>query len=159
ALAQTLDLDELLPRVLDHLLRLFPKADRGIVLLGEGERIAVRAVRCRRTGADTEQVYSRTVGHRVVADGVRIVAAERGRAAGASLVAAGIRSFVCAPLKGRDGRSLGVLQLDRSARGGEFTADDLHLLTAVSLQVAGVLENAALHAELLQTERLKRDLA
>jgi signal transduction histidine kinase len=159
ALAQTLDLDELLARVLDHLLRLFPKADRGIVLLREGERILVRAVRCRRPDSETTQLYSRTVVQRVLAEGVGIVATDQGAAAGASLVAAGIRSFMCVPLKGRDGRALGVLQIDRSFRGGEFTAEDLHLLTAVSLQVSAVLENAALHAELLRTERLKRDLA
>jgi hypothetical protein len=146
-LAQTLNLDELLPHVLDHLLRLFPKADRGIALLREGERIAVRAVRCRRAGSDTEQVYNRTVVQRVLAEGVGIVAADLGAAAGATPVAAGIRSFVCAPLKGRDGHALGVLQIDHSGGGGEFTPDDLHLLTAVSQQVAAVLENAALHAE------------
>jgi signal transduction histidine kinase len=160
ALAQTLDLDELLPRVLDHLLRLFPKADRGIVLLVEGERILVRAVRCRRPDSETAQVYSRTVVQRVLGEGVGIVATDQSAAAaGATLVAAGIRSFMCVPLKGRDGRALGVLQMDRSLHGGEFTAEDLHLLTAVSLQVSAVLENAALHAELIKNERLKRDLA
>jgi signal transduction histidine kinase len=158
ALAQTLDLDELLPRVLDHLLRLFPKADRGIVLLVEGERILVRAVRCRRPDSESAQAYSRTVVQRVLADGVGIVA-DQSAAPAATLVAAGIRSFVCVPLKGRDGRALGALQLDRSVRGGEFTAEDLHLLTAVSLQVSAVLENAALHAELIKNERVKRDLA
>src|SRR5438270_8501450 len=42
-LARTLDLDELLPKLLDHLLRLFPQADRGLVLLQEGDHLAVRA--------------------------------------------------------------------------------------------------------------------
>jgi signal transduction histidine kinase len=159
ALAQTLDLDELLPRVLDHMLRLFRKADRGIVLLREGERILVRAVHSRRPDSDTGQVYSRTVVHRVLAEGVGIMATDQSVATGASLLAAGIRSFVCVPLKGRDGRALGVLQIDCSARGGEFTTEDLHLLTAVSLQISAVLENAALHAELIKNERVKRDLA
>jgi signal transduction histidine kinase len=160
-LAQTLDLNELLPRVLDHLLRLFPKADRGLVLLREGDHIVVRAVSSRRPDAGTGHVYSRSVVQRVLSQGVGVVAADAGgaAAAGQTLMAAGIRSFVCAPLKSRDGRALGLLQLDRSGRGGDFTADDLHLLTAVSLQVSAVLENAALHAELLGHERVKRDLA
>jgi signal transduction histidine kinase len=158
-LAQTLDLDVLLPRVLDHLLRLFPKADRGLVLLPEGERVAVRAVRCRRASHEAEQVFSRSVVQRVLAEGVGVLAADQGPAAGQTLVAAGIRSFVCVPLKARDGRLLGALQLDRSAHGGEFTAEDLHLLTAVSLPISAVLENAALHAELMRQELVKRDLA
>jgi signal transduction histidine kinase len=158
-LAQTLDLDTLLPRVLDHLLRLFPKADRALLLLPEGERIVVRALRCRRAGHEAEQVYSRSVVRRVLQEGVGVLAADSGPGAGQTLVAAGIRSFVCVPLKGRDGRPLGALQLDRSTFGGEFTAEDLHLLGAVSLPVSAVLENAALHAELMRQERVKRDLA
>ena len=37
--------------------------------------------------------------------------------------------------------------------------EDLQLLTVVGLQVAVVLENAALHAEVLREERLRRELA
>jgi signal transduction histidine kinase len=158
-LARTVDLDEVLPRVLDHLLRLFPKADRGLVLLSEGERIVVRAARCRRADQEAEQVYSRSVVQRVLKEGVGVLAADQGPASGQTLVAAGIRTFVCVPLKARAGRPLGALQLDRSAHGGEFTAEDLHLLTAVSLPVSTVLENAALHVELIRQERVKRDLA
>jgi len=43
--------------------------------------------------------------------------------------------------------------------GLTFKDDDVELLTAVSLQVAGVLENAALHEERLREERLKQELA
>src|SRR5262249_8021517 len=133
--------------------------DRGLVLLREGERNIVRAVVSRRPDSGTGQVYSRSVVERVLSEGVGVVAADMGAAAGQTLMAAGIRSFVCTPLKNRAGRALGLLQLDRSGGGGEFTAEDLHLLTAVSLQVSAVLENAALHAELLGHERVKRDLA
>ncbi len=159
-LAQTHDLDELLPRLLDHLLELFAKADRGLILLRDGERLVVRALRTRRPDFSAPALYSRTVVGRVLAEGIGIVAAStQGDAAPQSLRTAGIHSFVCAPLKGRDGRALGVLQVDRQSRGGEFAADDLHLLTAISLQVSAVLENTVLHAELLEHERVKRDLA
>jgi signal transduction histidine kinase len=159
-LAQTLDLDVLLPRLLDHLLKLFPKADRGLILLREGERLTVRAVRAQRTDLATVEVYSRTVVQRVLEEGVGVVAADHGSAAPSqSLVDAGIRSYSCAPLKARDGRPFGMLQLDHTRAGDDFTNEDLHLLTAISLQVSAVLENAALHAELLEHERVKRDLA
>ncbi|MCC6419638.1 MAG: FHA domain-containing protein [Gemmataceae bacterium] len=159
-LAQTLDLDVLLPRLLDHLLALFLKADRGLVLLREGDRMEVRAVRVRRPDRAPNQVYSRSVVQRVLAEGVGVVAADHCETVPAqTLMAAGVRSFVCVPLKSRDDRPLGVLQLDRSGQGADFTHEDLHLLTAISLQVSAVLDNAALHATLLDHERVKRDLA
>jgi signal transduction histidine kinase len=158
-LAQSRDLDELWPRLLDHLLGLFPKADRGLVLLRDRERMVVRAVKARRPERGSAGLYSRSVVQRVVSEGIGIMAANRGTA-GETLQAAGILSFVCVPLKSRDGRVLGVLQLDRAGRGDtDFGPEDLHLLTAISLQVSAVLENTALHAELLEHERVKRDLA
>jgi sigma-B regulation protein RsbU (phosphoserine phosphatase) len=54
---------------------------------------------------------------------------------------------------------MGVIQLDCSRPGIAFTADELELLTTVSLQVSVVLENAALHAERLREERLRQEVA
>ncbi|HYT88823.1 MAG TPA: ATP-binding protein, partial [Gemmataceae bacterium] len=159
-LAQSLDLDNLLPRLLEQLLGLFAKADRGLILSCDGDRLTVRAARSRRPDLEGDRVFSRKVVRRVLTEGIGIVAADEAAInAGETLMAAGIRSFVCTPLMGRDGRALGVLQLDRSGPRAEFTHDDLHLLTAISLQVSAVLENTALHAQLLEDERVKRDLA
>jgi sigma-B regulation protein RsbU (phosphoserine phosphatase) len=66
---------------------------------------------------------------------------------------------LCVPLIGLDRRRLGVLQLDCVRPGKVFRAEDLELLTALGLQVAGVLENAALHEERLREERLLQELA
>src|SRR5262249_55958414 len=107
-LAQSRDLDELWPRLLDHLLGLFPKADRGLILARDRERMVVRAVKARRPERGSAGLYSRSVVQRVVSEGIGIMAANRGTA-GETLQAAGISSFVCVPLKGRDGRVLGVL--------------------------------------------------
>jgi sigma-B regulation protein RsbU (phosphoserine phosphatase) len=51
------------------------------------------------------------------------------------------------------------LQLDSTRPGKPFHIEDLQLVTAVALQAAVVLDNAALHAELLREERLRRELA
>ena len=40
-LGRTLDMEELLGKLLDHLMRLFPHGDRAMVLLCEGERMRV----------------------------------------------------------------------------------------------------------------------
>ena len=51
-----------------------------------------------------------------------------------------------------------MVQLHRFGAGAPFTPEDLHLLTAVSIPVSVVLENAALHAQLVANERVQRDL-
>jgi signal transduction histidine kinase len=160
-LAHTLELDELLPRLLDHLLGLFPKAERGVILTREDGQLVVRALRGRplRPG---EPAYSRSVVGRAFEEGVGVLAdnaQDDARFARANtLVALGVRSFLCVPLQGKGARPLGVMQLDRFGVGEPFTAEDLHLLTAVSIPVSVVLENAALHAQLVEHERVQRDL-
>jgi sigma-B regulation protein RsbU (phosphoserine phosphatase) len=70
-----------------------------------------------------------------------------------------MRSLLCVPLIGQNGRRLGVIQLDCSRLARSYRMADLQLLTAVALQVGVVLENATLHAELIQKERLRQELA
>jgi serine phosphatase RsbU (regulator of sigma subunit) len=162
-LARSLNLDEVLPRLLEHLLRLFPQADRGLILMLEGDQLVVRAMKSRRPDRMAGPAYSRSVVRRVLEERVGIVAedaiADKRFNMTETLSALGIRSLLCVPFQAHDGRPLGVLQLDRFSFGAPFTPEDLHLLTAVALQASVVLENAALHMEMLEKERLKRDLA
>ncbi len=76
----------------------------------------------------------------------------------ATLVSLNLRSFLCVPLIGWEGRRLGVIQLDCLRRGQAFKPDDLELLTAVCLQASIVVENAALHVEQLREARLRQEL-
>jgi signal transduction histidine kinase len=160
-LARTLDMDDLLPRLLDHLLGLFPQAERGLILTREGEELEVRALRGR-SPRDGQPAYSRSVVRRAFEEGVGVLADNAQDdprfAAAHTLVALGVRSFLCVPLQGHGGRALGVVQLDRFGHGAPFTPEDLHLLTAVSIPVSVVLENAALHAQMVEHERVQRDL-
>jgi len=160
-LARTLELDELLPRLLDHLLGLFPQAERGLILTREGEEWVVRALRGP-TPREGQPAYSRSVVRRAFEEGIGILAdnaqADPRFAATHTVVALGVRSFLCVPLQGHAGRALGVVQLDRFGMGTPFTTEDLHLLTAVSIPVSVVLENASLHAQFVENERVQRDL-
>jgi sigma-B regulation protein RsbU (phosphoserine phosphatase) len=162
-LARSLDVEELLPRLLDHLLVLFRQADRGLILMREGEQLVVRASRTRQPLHGAGPVYSRSVVTRVLEEGLGIVAEDAGAderfRSTKTLNVLGIRSFVCVPFKAHDGQPMGVLQLDRFGVGSPFTPEDLHLLTAIALQASVVLENAALHADLLRQDRMKRELA
>jgi serine phosphatase RsbU (regulator of sigma subunit) len=162
-LARTLDLEELLTKLLDQLMRLFPQADRAMILLLEGDRLVVRAQRCRHQQDSSAYPYSRTIVQKALEEGIGIlsddVQGDQRFQASHTLASLDLRSLLCVPLIGQDGRRLGVVQLDRFRHGMPFRVDDLQLLTTVGLQVAVVLDNAALHAELLHKQRQDQELA
>jgi serine phosphatase RsbU (regulator of sigma subunit)/pSer/pThr/pTyr-binding forkhead associated (FHA) protein len=164
-LARTLEVKPLLSKLLDQLLRLFAQADRAMALLGDGEEIDVHM---RQRGKQKEQLagaspYSRTLVQRAMSEGIGLlsqdVQGDQRISKTATLVALKLSSLICVPLICQDGRRLGVVQLDCTTSGQAFTEDDLELLTAIALQVAVVLDNAALHTERLQEERFRQELA
>jgi serine phosphatase RsbU (regulator of sigma subunit) len=161
-LGRTLDMDALLGKLLDQLLRLFPQADRGIVLLKEGDHLTVRAQRSCRAEDPSSRPYSRTIVQRALDDGIGILSedlrADERFQATATISSLNVRSLLCVPLIGSDKQRLGAIQLDHARQTAPFTMDDLQMLTAVSLQVGLVLENAALHTEVLREERLRQEL-
>jgi serine phosphatase RsbU (regulator of sigma subunit) len=107
--------------------------------------------------------YSRTVVTRALTDGVGILSedaqADQRFQASTTVTSLNLHSLLCVPLIGHNGRRLGVVQLDSLRTRKSFQMADLQLLTAVALQAAVVVENAALHAELIQKERLRQELA
>ncbi len=161
-LGRALELDPVLGRLLDHLLRLFPQADRGMAVLCDGDRLVVRAQRTRHGGGQTDYPFSRSVVRRALEEGVGLlsedVGGDRKIQLTATLVSLNLRSFLCVPLIGWEGRRYGVVQLDCLRQGHSFKADDLELLTAVCLQASVVVENAALHAEHLREAQLRQEL-
>jgi phosphoserine phosphatase RsbU/P len=162
-LGRTLDEETLLGKLLDHLMRLFPQTERALVLLIQGDKLLVRAQRCHQSGDAAKFPYSRTVVKRALIDGMGIlsedVRADERFQGSTTLTNLNMRSLLCVPLIGQNGRRLGVIQLDCSRLARSYRMADLQLLTAVALQVGVVLENATLHAELIQKERLRQELA
>ncbi|SRR5581483_9937085 len=69
------------------------------------------------------------------------------------------RSLLCLPIRHRSGEIVGVIELLNRQDGVQFTADDVEFLTKLSAHIAMALENARLHRELLEKQRLERDLA
>jgi phosphoserine phosphatase RsbU/P len=162
-LARTLEVKPLLAKLLAQLLQLFPQADRGMVLLGEGDQFDVH-MQHRGKERDLGQAppYSRTLVQRALTEGIGVlsedVAGDDKISKTATLVALNLRSLLCAPLICQDGRRLGVIQLDCLRQRMAFSEDDLELVTAIALQVAVVLDNVALHAEKLREERFRQEL-
>jgi serine phosphatase RsbU (regulator of sigma subunit) len=68
------------------------------------------------------------------------------------------RSILVMPVRDRGGRIVGVLEL-LNKRGGAFDAVDIEFLDSISVHAAIALENARLHKESLERQRLERDLA
>ncbi len=172
-LGHTLDESVLLEQLADHLLRLFPQSDRALILLCRGNQLVLQTVRSRQRTAIVDSQFSRTIVHRALEEGVGLLSEDVG-SDGAfkpsnTMLSLNLRSFLCVPLIGREQRRLGVIQLDCNRPGSSsgtatalamqgFRRDDLELLTAVAIQVAVVLENAALHAEQIRQARLHQDL-
>src|SRR3974377_453406 len=132
-----------------------------MVLLCEGEEYTVHAQQTR-VDATGDFPYSRTLVRAALTEGVGDLiedATEDPKVKlSVSLVSLNLRSFMCVPLLGAEGKRLGVIQLDCVRKGQRFRQDDLELLTAIGLQVAVVLENVALHAELLREARLRQEV-
>lgn len=63
------------------------------------------------------------------------------------------KSVLCFPIKNKDGKAIGVLQLINS-KNGKFSELDEQFLEALSINAAIALENAELVEQLLRTDRL-----
>ena len=163
AIGASVSLDDVLPRLLDGLLDAFPQADRGFVLLAQppAGKLRLRARKIKRPG-DGPPRLSRTLIDRVASSRQAILSADavtdtRFRA-NESVMVGCIRSVMCVPVTGGDGRLLGVIQVDsRDIRDG-FDAEDLDVLAGIAGRAAQAIEQALAHDERVEREQLNRDL-
>jgi phosphoserine phosphatase RsbU/P len=68
------------------------------------------------------------------------------------------RSLLCLPIRHRTGEIVGVIQLLNRVTGDQFTADDVDFLQKLSGHIAMALENARMHREIVEKQRMERDL-
>jgi serine phosphatase RsbU (regulator of sigma subunit) len=161
SLAGTLDLESMLPKILDTLFSIFKYADRGCILLKDPVRgeMVPRAMKHRRQGDDATVRLSRTVVRKVLEKKVGILSADASTDAafdGSSSIAdLKIRSMMCVPLLGLDGEPTGVLSIDSQNPLGQFSNEDLELLVTVAGQAALSYETARLVQS--YTEKQKQD--
>ncbi|MEP6768004.1 MAG: SpoIIE family protein phosphatase [Acidobacteriota bacterium] len=162
AISETVDEDAMFRAVLEKLFEVFPQAERGFVMVREGEEeLQSRSVRTR-SGQRSEIAISRTIVAEALTTrrGVLSLDATRdGRfEIQKSIRIAGIRSVLCVPLIARD-RIYGIVGLDSTHERGAFDEEDLALLVGVAGQTALAIANARLHREILDRELLDQDLA
>jgi len=68
------------------------------------------------------------------------------------------RNILCLPIRNKDGKIIAALQLLNKRHGG-FAPEDVDFLLTLSDHMALALENAQLHLALLEKERLEREMS
>lgn len=162
-LASALALDEVLPKALECLFRIFVQADRGfIVLRGANGELIPRWMKTRRENTGETIRISRTIVHEVMRAKEAVLSADAatdGRfELSQSIADFKIRSMMCAPLLNSEGEPLGVIQIDTLDQRKKFATEDLEILVAVAAQAGIAINNAQLYEQALRQRAVQRDL-
>jgi sigma-B regulation protein RsbU (phosphoserine phosphatase) len=164
SLGRSLSIDDVLPKVLDSLFIIFPQADRGFIVLTEGDegRLIPKAVKFRRPNEDDEIRISRTIVDEVMSSKEAILSADAATDSrfqmSQSVADFRIRSMMCAPLLDSEGNAQGVIQIDTLNQTARFRGEDLEVLGGVTAPAGLAVENAQLHEDQLKQQVLQRDL-
>jgi phosphoserine phosphatase RsbU/P len=159
-------LPELFELILDLVFEAVP-AERAAILLVEGlaQEPVIKASRSR--SGETIHRVSRSIARRVLEQQVSLlipnILEDAVLSAQDSVLSAGIRSALCAPLwftsttAGKQDRVIGLVYLDALARQA-FSEEHLRLLTALANVAAAKIENARLLEESLEKQLLEEDI-
>ncbi len=163
ALGSTLDLDELLGRILD-VAKTQADAERGTLFLVDEKSEEIWSLIAH--GLEKQEIRlplgSGIAGH--VAKSGEILnipdAYADARFNRAVDVQTGYhtRNILCLPIRNKSGKIIAALQLLNKKHGG-FTGEDVDSLLMLSGHMALALENAQLHRALIEKERLEREMA
>ncbi|GIW96125.1 MAG: peptide-binding protein [Pirellulaceae bacterium] len=167
AVSHTLDIDELLQRILDLIFE-WVRADRGCIMLLDPQTEQLRpAARKDRTGTGQDALaISRTILDYVLEHHEGVLTSNAGLDErwdpAASIVSQGVHEAICVPMQGRYG-VVGVIYIDTYTPPGRallepgatrFNQDHLKLMVAIAHQAALAIEDTFYYSALLQAERL-----
>jgi serine phosphatase RsbU (regulator of sigma subunit) len=169
AFNSSLDLDEVLNRVMDEVITAV-RAERGFVMLVEAEqregverKLAFKAARGMDQTTITEPRFqvSLSVVERVASQGEPVLASDAQTDdrfnIRHSVMFLGLRSILCVPLKVKD-KVTGVIYVDNRLQAGIFAQADLELLNAIASSAAIAIENARLYQVAVEKGRMEREL-
>jgi adenylate cyclase len=147
AVGSELDLDKLLPKILEKAFELVG-ADRGVILLHDDKgELVPRHVKTRSGKSDPNIVLSKTVMAEVITNKAAVLSSDAtmdARFSGAhSIIMQGIRSTMTLPLL-YAGELLGIMHLDSLFTSNAFTEKDLQICTGMASQAAISIQNARL---------------
>ncbi len=164
ALAGTVSVERMLPKILDSLFAIFPAADRGCILLrndADGKMVP-RAMKHRRSDEDESVKLSRTVLAAVMDEKKAILSADAGSdarfQAAESISSLSIRSMMCVPLLSMSNEVMGVIHIDTQNPLATFRKDDLEILMAVAGQAALSYESARLLVSYIEKQKQDNEM-
>ena len=151
-LMQSLNLKEVMERILHYILELLKRVDRGVIILIDQEtgRASEVISIIKSTKDDCKAAYSRTIVERVIREKTPVsmldTLEEKEINLSESIKVNGIRSIMCVPLISRS-KVMGVLYVDSIKKPHGFRKEDLDLLTALSSPAALAIENSVLSSK------------
>ena len=151
-LMQSLNMKEVMERILHYILELLKRIDRGVIILIDqetGQTSEVISI-IKSTKDDCKSAYSRTIVERVIKERTPVsvldTLEEKEISLSESIRVNGIRSIMCVPLISRS-QVMGVIYVDSVKKPHGFRKEDLDLLTALSSPAAVAIENSLLYSK------------
>ncbi|MFK7735957.1 MAG: SpoIIE family protein phosphatase [Pirellulaceae bacterium] len=161
-LGGALKMEDVLPKVLDSLFKIFLQADRAFVVLQEGDELIPRWFKTRKPEEEETFRISRTVMREVMDTKESIISIDASSderfEMSHSISNFKIRSIIVSPLINVEGEPLGAIQMDTLDSKRRFEQGDLEILASIATQATVAIENARLHEQLFEQHKLEQDL-
>ncbi len=167
-LGSSLNIDLVLPKILDSLITVFPQTDRAYILFPNEDtgELQVRGEKRKDEGTmitSSLGPISQAIANRVLSCGEAILNADglddNQFPASDSVLDFPIRSMMCAPLIGPMQKPLGIIYVDTNDPYERFHEDDLEVLLSLAATAGQAVEYARTHEAQLRMDRRQRELA
>ena len=157
--------DQVLPQLIENLLKIFPQADCAHILLHDNQtqRLELKASLHRNPHSRESFRLSRSILEKVSRTRAAVlsddVANDSRFEPSDSIISYNICSIMAVPIMDYDqAEVLGVMQVDARSRGQKFTHEDLDLLVSLAYQVAVCCQNARLHEVAVSEKVMEREM-
>ncbi len=137
------DTDALLAKIAGYAYQILEVDRVAIILVDDEGNLQPKFARDRK-GTNAAGAIPRSIAHRALEDKMAILtdnAGEDARFSGKSIVMQQVRSAICVPLMGSEGRALGVLYVDSVGSAHRFDESDLDFCVAFAGIAAVAIEN------------------
>ncbi len=169
-IATTYEPCALIDRILQTTMRAI-NAQRGALFLADARGQLLPCTSCHKVhtihngvleGRDIDEMrISQTVASRVLENGESVLYQDTDTngaiETSESIVSLKLRSIVCVPLRAKNG-IMGILYIDSDRPNQSYTEDDVLLATSVGSSAGLALENAQMHQQILEKQRIEQEI-
>lgn len=152
-LMQSLNINEIMEKILDYIFELLKRIDRGVIILVDSDSGEILDVISRSAdkGEKGARMYSRSIVEKAIIERNAVIMSdtqtEKESDRSESMEMMRVRSVMCVPLISKS-EIRGVLYVDSVNKPFGFRKEDLALLSALSGPAAVAIENALLYSRL-----------